>query len=204
MAFEQRHSNELNRYHAKFGLPAYGDDGSAARAWTYKLAEQFEFTFPGEHWGTKSTTVNHPQSTDVICRPEAGILVGYDVIIHQGSPNQFLDDNPSPINLTGQTYVDVRPHDHIGGATPTPKPPPIISRDEFYARFKEVDAFYGANDGLKRPGNMVIDTAVPPRSDHEAMGKWGYDLMLGKSVADCKAEIRQSQEWRDKHPGETP
>ena len=64
----------------------------------------------------------------------------------------------------------------------------------------EIDAFYGAEDGLQRPGNMVIDSATPVRSDHEAMGSWGYDLMLGKTVDQCKAEIRQSQEWKDKHP----
>lgn len=90
-------------------------------------------------------------------------------------------------------------------AQPGPNPTPgLISRDEFYTRFKQVNDYYAAPEGLKRPGGMVIDSANPVRCDAEAMGKWGYDLMLGKTVEQCKAEIRQSDEWKSKHPGETP
>jgi hypothetical protein len=38
----------------------------------------------------------------------------------------------------------------------------------------------------------------------EALGAWGYDLMTGKGVQDCIRDIRQSGEWRSKHPNETP
>lgn len=74
------------------------------------------------------------------------------------------------------------------------------SRDQFYAEFKQVNDFYESHDGLKRPGGMVIDTAAPVRCDDEAMGKWGYDLLVeNKTVEQCKAEIRNSEEWQRKH-----
>lgn len=124
-----------------------------------------------------------------------------DVIQGAGSPSAKPVWNPftDPVASTGAWIkpgtVQEPPH---------PPQPAIITRDEFYARFQEVNAYYAAEEGLKRPGGMVIDSANPVRADHEAMGKWGYDLMLGKSVEDCKKEIRQSGEWKTKHPGETP
>jgi hypothetical protein len=36
------------------------------------------------------------------------------------------------------------------------------------------------------------------------MGAWGYDLMVGRTVDQVKHDICASQEWKDKHPGETP
>lgn len=74
------------------------------------------------------------------------------------------------------------------------------SRDQFYAEFQQVNDFYASADGLQRPGGMVMDNATPVRCDHEAMGKWGYDLLVeNKTVDQCKADIRTSKEWTEKH-----
>lgn len=79
------------------------------------------------------------------------------------------------------------------------------SREQFYADFKAVNDFYAAAEGLQRTGGMVIDWRQPVVCDHEAMGKWGYDLLAGnKTVEQCKTEIRQSDEWKAKHPTPTP
>ena len=37
------------------------------------------------------------------------------------------------------------------------------------------------------------------RADVQALGAWGYDLMTGKTVDECKNAIRNSFEWRAKH-----
>lgn len=81
---------------------------------------------------------------------------------------------------------------------------PLKPRDQFFAEFREINAFYESDQGLKRPGGMVIDTARPVPADTEAMAAWGYDLMAGKSVADIKNAVVRSDEWATKHPGETP
>ncbi len=98
-----------------------------------------------------------------------------------------------------------------GGAAQPIDPPdpgepdvPLKPREQFFAEFKEVNAFYESPEGLKRPGGMVIDTARPVPADTEAMASWGYDLMAGASVADVKNKVVRSHEWSQKHPGETP
>lgn len=91
-----------------------------------------------------------------------------------------------------------------GGAAPPIEPPedpdvPLKPREQFFDEFRQINAFYESDEGLKRPGGMVIDTARPVPADTEAMAAWGYDLMAGKSVEDIKAAIRQSDEWKQKH-----
>jgi hypothetical protein len=107
-----QHQACLDQFAATFGLPAL--DSTAARVWTWNLAEQFAFSFPGEGWGTKQADATRPQSTDCICTQTP--FVGYDVIISQGSANQTLAHYPDPINLTGQIYLTVSPVDHLSDA----------------------------------------------------------------------------------------
>ena len=71
---------------------------------------------------------------------------------------------------------------------------------QFAAEFTQVNAFYAASEGLQRPGGMVRDGAC----DVEAIIAWGYGLMAGMSVPQVLAQIRRSDEWKTKHPGETP
>jgi hypothetical protein len=78
------------------------------------------------------------------------------------------------------------------------------SQEQFLAEFGHVNTFYAAPEGLKRPGGMVIDTAVPVQADIEAMGQWGYQLAKGATVGEILSQIRASEEWKQKHSGETP
>jgi hypothetical protein len=71
----------------------------------------------------------------------------------------------------------------------------LKDRDTFYRELREINAFYASPDGLRRYGGMVIND----HADVEALGSWGYDLMTGKSVEECKESIRRSIEWRSKH-----
>ena len=84
---------------------------------------------------------------------------------------------------------------------PEPTPMPTLkNRDQWFAEFSEINDFYAAPEGLQRPGGMVIDGAA----DIIAMREWGFNLMSGATVADTKARIRQSEEWRAKHPEGEP
>jgi len=125
--FEQKHTDLLVAYAAKFGLPALNSD--VAREWTHNLAEQFAFTFPSEGWGHKAAGGGRPPSTDVIARNCCGGLWGYDTILSQGLPNQSLISRPDTLNLAGQEFIPVQAFNHIGdtggGTTPTPQPVPV-------------------------------------------------------------------------------
>jgi len=110
----EQHQACLDAFAALFGLPAL--DSTAARTWTWNLAEQFHYSFPKEGWGTKQADATRPQSTDCICTKVP--FTGYDVIISQGAPTQTLAHYPEPINLTGQIYLAVQPVDHLGAGAP--------------------------------------------------------------------------------------
>jgi len=92
------------------------------------------------------------------------------------------------------------------GPVAPPGTPAIIEQGEFFKRFGEVNDFYAAKEGLQRKGGMVIDRNGVPTCDNEAMGQWGYQLMLGVTVESIKSQIRKipGGEWQMKHPGETP
>lgn len=122
-----------------------------------------------------------------------------DFIRNAGAPNAEVIWNPfdDPMASSG---ANVPP-----GAEPTPIPipapaPRLKPRQQFYDELREVNAFYKADDGLQRHGGMVLpDQQGRMVADVEALGAWGYDLMLGASVDDCKAKIRTSGEWKIKH-----
>lgn len=121
-----------------------------------------------------------------------------DFIVGAGGPNPSVGwqviDQAGP----GAWVKPTDPKKESGPAQPKPVTPPVPalkSRDQFYKELQEVNAFYASSDGLKRYGGMVINDSA----DVEALGKWGYDLMLGKTVEQCKAEIRESFEWKAKH-----
>jgi len=127
-----------------------------------------------------------------------------------GTVFDFSPD-PSTPNLTDAFFhrlggVRVTPIDPVRpwAAPPVEPPPeePMKPRDQFYREFQDVNAFYQADEGLKRPGGMMLND--PSRCDVEAMGAWGYDLAAGKTVNDCKNAIVRSDEWATKHPGEVP
>lgn len=92
----------------------------------------------------------------------------------------------------------------VAPITPTPPSPPmptpLIPRDAFASHYTTVNEFYAADDGLQREGGMVLDG----HADVQAMIQWGYDLASGVPVATVLEQIRQSDEWRTKHPDATP
>ncbi len=86
---------------------------------------------------------------------------------------------------------------------PLPPAPPVVKdRGTFYSGLQAVNRFYQAPEGLQRPGGMVITPAATGiiSADVEALGAWGYDLMLGATVDECIAKIKTSEEWHTKHP----
>lgn len=90
-------------------------------------------------------------------------------------------------------------------APPTQPSPTLKLREQFYWELGQVNGFYASPAGLNRPGGMVkFDEHGRAIADVEALGAWGFDLMLGATVQECIKRIRQSEEWRGKHPNETP
>lgn len=87
---------------------------------------------------------------------------------------------------------------------PTPPMPTLINPSAFAERFTSVNDFYASVDGLKRPGGMVIDRDGVPTCDVEAMAAWGYRIAGGESLASVLAQIRASDEWKQKHPTPEP
>ena len=77
----------------------------------------------------------------------------------------------------------------------------MMSRADFAAQFNAVNEFYGSDEGLRRPGGMVLNGVC----DIQAMIQWGYDLASGERPLDqVLSAIRQSDEYRRKHQPPQP
>lgn len=123
MNWTSAHQSLLETFASLFPIPPAPNNDEACRDWTRRVAEQFAFTFPGEGWGHKRADSGRPPSTDVIATRSP--FLGYDLILNQGAAAQRLNDNPTALNLAGQTYIDVTPVNHIGGVVvPPPVDPP--------------------------------------------------------------------------------
>ena len=83
-----------------------------------------------------------------------------------------------------------------------------MTQAEVYTTLLAIDAFYQAEDGLQRDGrNGTTDIGIMRggRADLEAVAQWVYQVaVLGRSLDEVKALIRQSEEYRSKHAGEAP
>lgn len=78
---------------------------------------------------------------------------------------------------------------------PKPVPPPagVLSKPAAFEALKALDAFYRADDGLKRSDGVG--------GDMEAIAQWFYQLVIdGVSIESVKIQIRASDEWKGKHP----
>lgn len=92
------------------------------------------------------------------------------------------------------------PVPQFGAGKPMPRPVPVpgpvagvLPKPEAFAFLKALDAFYRAPDGLQRADGLCPDV--------EGVAQWFYQGVIeGKSIEDVKAQIRQSDEWRAKHP----
>lgn len=142
MSWTASHQSTLEAFNRKFPAPR---EDNACRAWTYKLAEQFKYSFPTQGWGTKQASATRPPSTDCICTQSP--FIGYDVLLRQGEADQDLAHFPAPLDLTGQVFIPVLGVNHLGGLPgPTPVPPPpacqFPPRDQGLAFFTQLDDKY--------------------------------------------------------------
>jgi hypothetical protein len=111
-----------------------------------------------------------------------------------GQPN-YRWHNPPVQQRAGSGTITPPP------VTPT-TPSGILAQDVALQRLTQLNDFYAAADGLKRPGGMIDSNG---RVDTVAIAQWFYQMVIyGKSWDDVRSQIRHSNEWRTKHPGETP
>ena len=84
-----------------------------------------------------------------------------------------------------------------------------FDRGDFLAAMNRLHQFYAAPDGLKRPNGLSIDGGP----DFLGIAAWVFDVYLAcrsagqspdEAWSEVVARITQSEEWRVKHPGETP
>lgn len=89
----------------------------------------------------------------------------------------------------------------VGAPVPPPPATKVIPKGEAFTLLSALNAFYASPDGLQRPGGMVRpDSEGRSVADMEAIAQWFYQLVIeGVSFDDVKAQIRNSQEWKDKH-----
>ena len=141
----------------------------------------------------------HAEDAALYLSDTPGLSQAVDFIGGAGGPHPQIQWN---VDLPRYSQSDwFAPQDHDLAPIPPVPVPTLKPRDQFYAELREVNAFYASQDGLQRPGGMVkFDDHGRPVADVEALGAWGYDLMSGKTVDECKAAIRQSGEWKAKHP----
>jgi len=99
------------------------------------------------------------------------------------------------------------------GTIPPPQPPAVVpvvpGREEALDEMTWLDAYYAAPEGLQRPNGLSLNG----KPDFEGIAAWYLDIyqqerIKGKNRADARAayvtQIRHSDEWKQKHPGETP
>lgn len=134
-----------------------------------------------------------------------------DFIVGAGGPNPSVGWNAfsDPVASTG---ANVKPHAAAAATPPAPEPPPtpvLPDRDEMIRAGGWLDGYYRSAEGLQRADGLSRG-GVP---DWEGVGAWLFDVYLTARVngrtpdqarAAVVAAIRQTGEWRGKHPGETP
>lgn len=140
-----------------------------------------------------------------------------DVISAAGSPSAApawqVFSNPPEANGAW-----VRPADDAEVPEPEPEPEPphvcppcqTLSRDEALDEMNWLDGYYRSQEGLQRPEGLSIDG----KPDFLGIAAWYCEvyererITNKKSRADARAvyvnDIRHSEEWQRKHPGETP
>jgi len=85
----------------------------------------------------------------------------------------------------------------------------VFDRGDFLAAMNRLHQFYMAPEGLQRPDGLSIDGAP----DFLGIAAWIFDVYLSCRAAgqgsedswrEVTASIEQSEEWRAKHPGQSP
>lgn len=143
-----------------------------------------------------------------------------DMINGAGAPNASIgggvkprrENNKwyKPIALTPEQLAYLRPN----GQPPThPPQPPIVpvvpGREEALDEMNWLDSYYKAPEGLQRPDGLSLGG----KPDFLGIVAWYLDVyqqnrVHGKTRAEARAayvnDIRHSDEWKQKHPGEQP
>src|SRR3990167_4963225 len=173
---------------------------------------------PDSRWLLKREP-NGPQSDDVAafwpsreawdCIPGAGADGYWFEAQYLGvlAPHQVIYAPPMP-----EEYGPVDPPD------PPPPPPPVITlpgREEMMNAGRSLHLYYRSQEGLQRPDGLWKPESPQAiaQPDWEGIGAWLFDVYLHARIAGQNATeamqaviaaIRQTDEWRAKHPGETP
>jgi hypothetical protein len=207
MRFPQRaHEIVVALYNLNKDL-ANGTDNER-RALTMKDAQTICFEL-GKKWGTKRADSTRPLSKDSIAFDdwENHILWSFDW--QNGSTRE-----PLPIgemkDISGQLFVPVGPINHLSG-TPVPitTPNSLPGREEMMATGVWLHNYYKSDEGLQRPEGLWIDG----HPDWEGIGAWLFDVYLNERVngkgstlamMSVVKAIRNTEEWKIKHPGITP
>jgi hypothetical protein len=122
-------------------------------------------------------------------------------------PAQNVYAPPKPAGWTG---VAATPPRSGSASIPEPPPPPPaapahIDRAEALDELAFLHAFYGAAEGLQRPGGLTDNG----RPDFEGIVTWFLDVYQASRFAGLSRErarhayveaIKASEEWKVKHP----
>lgn len=109
---------------------ARGDDNQR-RTLTLLIAQTFAARF-GSQWGTKATTINHPQSKDALAyrNPDGAVDVWdwqngntREPQVRDGQPPHYPDARAT-LNGPRQWFIEVKPIDHLAPAPAEPAPAP--------------------------------------------------------------------------------
>jgi hypothetical protein len=97
----------------------------------------------------------------------------------------------------------------LGRTAPAGAPATRFDRAELLAAMERLHAFYFSRSGL----NPTSGLSIGGRPDFLGIATWIFDVYLGarsrgflpeQALGIVFADITQSGEWRDKHPGQTP
>ena len=150
-----------------------------------------------------SDTPGQSQHVDFIANAGAtNAGIGWSVDIPRYSRSDWYPPSEHP-PLEGPEPGEPTPP-HI-----CPPVPVVPNRDEALDELNWLDAYYSAPDGLQRSNGLSLNG----KPDFLGIAAWYLDVyqrerINGKSRADARAvyvsDIRHSDEWKTKHPGETP
>lgn len=146
----------------------------------------------------------------------------YDQPIYrrQGEPNWSFDPADGPQIRATPTWDEIaqrhnRPNNPWiawprQGQPSAPQPAATLpGRAEMMDEGQRLHAYYASHEGLQRVKGLSINDAP----DWEGVGAWLFDVYLvnrlaGKTREQSRAAyvsmIRHTDEWKTKHPGETP
>lgn len=147
-----------------------------------------------------SDTPGQSQAVDFIAGAgSSGASVGWQ----SDTPRYSASDWFSPVGHVGSTPIP---------PVITPPPPQATQppgREEAMDEMHWLDRYYASPEGLQRPNGLSLNG----KPDFEGIAAWYLDVyqrerMAMKSRADSRAAyvaaIRRTDEWKQKHPGETP